>query len=150
MLGLMFFCIVLVGPRPSAHDGCGEGLHKTTHSRRGWDLQEAVGGGEQQGVGGEGRGGFTVVSAGRAKGNYLWLITRGCWAVGEVSQKVSPGVWLFCGEGRWGCRALVVGMCLRRCVHRQCPGCLKELASWDIRILETSKHQKTECGKCDW
>lgn len=65
MLGLMFFCIVLVGPRPSAHDGCGEGLHKTTHSRRGWDLQEAAGGGEQQGVGG------------RAGGASLWSLQEG-------------------------------------------------------------------------
>lgn len=43
MLGLRSFCIMLAGPRQVAHNGCDEGLYKTTHSRRGWDLQEQQG-----------------------------------------------------------------------------------------------------------
>lgn len=111
VLGLRSFCIVSAGPRQVAHNGCDKRLHKTTPSRRGWDLQDS------RGWEAAGPGAFSVVSAGRAKGGSRdkddqasFPVTDNWGMLRKCPRNYQPRVWLLSGEDRWGCRALVVGM----------------------------------------
>lgn len=57
----------------------------------------------------------------------------GC-PLGKVGGAIEP----------WGLACVLEGV-----FPGQATGCLQGSASWFIRILETSKHQRTKCGKCD-
>ena len=67
MLGLRFLCIVLAGPRLSAHKDVMRGCTEPhTPERVGTFRKQQGVGSSKVGVG----GGFTVVSAGRTKGGF--------------------------------------------------------------------------------